>query len=1251
MASSKVFRPRILQWNVRSLRCRHAELSTQLLRREYDVLLLQETYARVGTLNLPGFVGYHSTTQCELEECRAVRCSTASHPPGTSRASVYVRADLPHAVVDIEDILCDTLEAVALTVRIGSTDTSVASVYVRTSNYSARWDTNFVCRLADRLNRDAVIGGDFNSHHTSWGSGVTNHRGRDLLGAVQRAGLLVINTGSCTLARRGVSDSAIDLTLVGGTCKYEWQRAPDSQGSDHYPIVVRPPSANIRCTRTYSVVKWPRFRELCATVPVSADFFTALAECHSAATTRCTVPAGTPAPDICLLNLRAARRRAQIVAVRSQSEEHWRVYNCIDAVCRRHARRRRNQSWGSLCSSLDDPRNHARAWRIFAAVVRIREPRCPVLCVAVAMKITTPELAELLADNFAPPACPVPPQGLPPLPANNRPALFNPERFFPTEGILLEIRALCTEDFTLSELTVVLNSRRKRSAPGADGITYQALRNIDHSMMPRLLDAYNVVWRTGQLPPGWKEALVVPIQKPRKPATELSSYRPVSLTSAAGKAMEAMALRRLRWITTATNAFPPEQSGFRPSRCTFDSLADVVSTLEEAKFRGEYGILVLLDVKSAFDSLPHASILDALRDLGVGGRMLSYVEGFLGDRSLRVRVGSVFSGPRPVTAGVPQGSILSPFLFNLVLAKLPDFIPCDTPCEVRSAIYADDIALFACGPGYHRSALLRSLQVAIDAVDAFLSGIGLTLAASKTEALLVHPRASTRFSTPRLSLRGLPIEWSKTVRYLGVTIDNRLSWRPAVDDLRKGNRKVLIAARSLLARGRGCTPALALRVYNAVASARVLYRAPVASLSACQLAALDTDHRNAVREYYALPHNSQVGPTLAEAGETPISLRITKTALNHVWRLNNTAQGGRLVDRLHSLPHSSLGQRVREYMSIVPDTPYRSWPAIPSYRHTPLVIHKTLAGIKAKARTPLAAMQQECSALLHDQLAGRLLVYVDGSVLPDGSAAAACVAPSVGAVRKCRLPCLASSTAAELAAINLAADFLLEQSSISAAAIICDSRAALAAISREEDGSLLAQRVARQLHAVKQCGCDLSLHWVPSHVGIPGNEAADRAAKDAHDPSTAITDCVSFSDVGRLLIACYVRERHPDLRVAAGTPPRRLPLKGLSRRDRGFLLRLRTGDNYTAERKHRHSGRGSPYCIDCGDLETLDHLLLECPAGDASRQVMLAVYRQLGLPRATAQHLLFPACRREHVKRALSALLDFVDGSGLRERL
>ncbi|KAH7969796.1 hypothetical protein HPB52_021954 [Rhipicephalus sanguineus] len=203
--------------------------------------------------------------------------------------------------------------------------------------------------------------------------------------------------------------------------------------------------------------------------------------------------------------------------------------------------------------------------------------------------------------------------------------------------------------------------------------------------------------------------------------------------------------------------------------------------------------------------------------------------------------------------------------------------------------------------------------------------------------------------------------------------------------LGKYSRKVLGAARSLLARGRGCTPALALRIYNAVASAKALYGLPLISLSALQWSALDTDHRNAVRELYGLPHNSQVGPALAEAGDMPLSLRATQRALNHVLRLNNTAQGQRLVERLATLSHSCMGRRVSELRTIVPDTPPYRWPVTPPHRHTPLDVHTHIPRIKAKARTPIAAMQQECAALVSDQLCGRLLVYADGSGLPIGA--------------------------------------------------------------------------------------------------------------------------------------------------------------------------------------------------------------------------------------------------------------------------
>nr|XP_037275972.1 uncharacterized protein LOC119168681 [Rhipicephalus microplus] len=163
-----------------------------------------------------------------------------------------------------------------------------------------------------------------------------------------------------------------------------------------------------------------------------------------------------------------------------------------------------------------------------------------------------------------------------------------------------------------------------------------------------------------------------------------------------------------------------------------------------------------------------------------------------------------------------------------------------------------------------------------------------------------------------------------------------------------------------------------------------------------------------------------------------------------------------------------------------------------------------------------------------------LVVYVDGSVLEDGSAAAACIAASTCAVRKRRLPTIVSSMVAEKAAINLAADLLQDIETVRSAAIVCDSRVALDSISREHEGTLLAQRLALKLHAVQQLGCELSLHWVPSHVGIPGNEYADRAAKAAHDASNPITDFVSVADVGRLIIARRIRESPPDPRVAAG---------------------------------------------------------------------------------------------------------------------
>ncbi|KAH7959923.1 hypothetical protein HPB49_014970 [Dermacentor silvarum] len=171
------------------------------------------------------------------------------------------------------------------------------------------------------------------------------------------------------------------------------------------------------------------------------------------------------------------------------------------------------------------------------------------------------------------------------------------------------------------------------------------LRNLATSEQRRLLDCYNNIWWSGQVQEAWRTAIVAPILKNNKPANELSSYRPVSLTSAACKVMEAIALARLEWVARACGFLADQQTGFRRRRCTADSIADVVSTLEDARASGDLAMLLLIDVKGAFDGLPHAVVQQALDLLGIGGNLRRFLSSFLNDRTLRVRVGHARSAP------------------------------------------------------------------------------------------------------------------------------------------------------------------------------------------------------------------------------------------------------------------------------------------------------------------------------------------------------------------------------------------------------------------------------------------------------------------------------------------------------------------------------------------------------------------------------------------------------------------------------
>ncbi|KAL1477993.1 hypothetical protein MTO96_002575 [Rhipicephalus appendiculatus] len=360
-----------------------------------------EVYAQAEDLRLPGYVGYSSRTSCILTTCHDAPCLDDSHTQGLARCAVYVKRELLQAEVPVADLVGGPFECCAVRIRLDGEDTAVASVYIRPCR---PWDPNCLRQLAHRLGKDFLLCGDINAHHPAWGGRKTDPRGRELRDILQQLGLVILNTGAVTYLRRGAqaTSAAIDLSVATEGCRYAWSPFPDTWGSDHRAHPADPPSeARSPRDREYRVVDWRVYRQLFKQDTGGADLLQLVADNARAATVVAKVPQGKPAPDIQHLALRAARRRAERQALKRAQPELWTVFRKVDAVCRRHANRRRNQGWVSVCVSIDRSRDGTRAWRLLKCLLMVPRAFNQVLSLAIHLTIQAADLAEQLADQFA----------------------------------------------------------------------------------------------------------------------------------------------------------------------------------------------------------------------------------------------------------------------------------------------------------------------------------------------------------------------------------------------------------------------------------------------------------------------------------------------------------------------------------------------------------------------------------------------------------------------------------------------------------------------------------------------------------------------------------------------------------------------------------------------------------------------------------------------------------------------------------
>lgn len=316
----------------------------------------------------------------------------------------------------------------------------------------------------------------------------------------------------------------------------------------------------------------------------------------------------------------------------------------------------------------------------------------------------------------------------------------------------------------------LLKNLKVSKAPGPDGIPNRVLQECAKELAPGIRAIFDSSITTGVLPKDWTNANVAPaFKKGNKHLPE--NYRPISLTSVVCKTLEHIVCSHLMKHLESQNILTNLNHGFRRGFSCETQLLTTYHDLARAYDKKQQIDVAILDFSKAFDTVPHARLLEKLHNYGITGRLNTWIENFLTNRHMSVIVEGERSIEEPVKSGVPQGTVLGPILFLCHINDLPE--------EVKSIVrlFADDCLLYR---------VIRSrrdhdaLQEDLQKLELWAKKWGMRFNASKCYILSINPKSQNFYT-----LNDQILKHVQTNPYLGVTFSNDLKWSPHISKISK----------------------------------------------------------------------------------------------------------------------------------------------------------------------------------------------------------------------------------------------------------------------------------------------------------------------------------------------------------------------------------------------------------------------------------------------------------------------------------
>lgn len=494
-------------------------------------------------------------------------------------------------------------------------------------------------------------------------------------------------------------------------------------------------------------------------------------------------------------------------------------------------------------------------------------------------------------------------------------------------NILKDSVAECETSFEFTVVSVkdILDSFKDlevKKSTDLWGLSVQIISSIIQSISPFLAIVFNSCVASGVFPDLMKLSKVIPLFKSGS-TTDPTNFRPISILPTLSKIFEKIILKQMLKHFNSQKLFHSKQFGFTKGRSTTDAGVELLKNIYEAWENSQDALGIFCDLSKAFDCVCHDTLIKKLHHYGIRDKALRLLSSYLDNRVQRVDVNGKISKGSVVTMGVPQGSILGPFLFLIYINDLP-FCVRD---EHKILLFADDTSLVF--------KVKRQLEN-FDQVNLALSKV---VHWFNINNLLLNPNKTklVKFSTPNVrqlstnvQLNGVELDPVESTVFLGITVDAKLQWGPHINKLSGKLSSAAYAVKKI-------------RQITDVATARIVYFSYFHSLmtygillwgSCADINSIFVLQKRAVRAIYNLGPRVSLREKFKEINIlTVTSQYIFENLLyvhkneSHFVKLSdvhsrNTRNKNNLTvhgTRLHRISNSFMGQCIRFYNKLPMD--------------------------------------------------------------------------------------------------------------------------------------------------------------------------------------------------------------------------------------------------------------------------------------------------------------------------------------------